>query len=147
MKEIGESFRQARETIGISKEELDLDKPTREVFSSTGSNSSWYELLASYDKKNSEGENDGILTAEELKRVNEIKIDTNSGIKDLNQTYNLVNLEKIFFEEVDLNNINGVQFLPNLNYLSFNRTTVIDYSRNKKGRKFTIFIFRLYVPK
>ena len=113
--------------MGITTDELNSDNPLREVFNSTN-NSALYNLLSDYDVADSEGNKDGILTAEELKSVKQLTINSSSNVTDFSAFYNLVSLKELTIEGVNLNNLSGIENCPQLNYVYFKSSTIADYS-------------------
>lgn len=113
--------------MGITTDELNSDNPLREVFNSTN-NSDLYNLLSDYDIADSEGNKDGILTAEELKSVTKLTINSSSNITDFSAFYNLISLKELTIDGVNLNNLAGIENCPQLNYVYFKSSTVADYS-------------------
>ena len=112
---------------GLSKENLDNDNPLREVFSSSSTSGlEMYNLVNSYDK-----DNDGTITAEELKSVNKLTIDGSSNITSLKDLYNLVSLQELTIDSKNFNNLDGIQNCIQLNYVYFKTSTIDDYSALK----------------
>ena len=120
--------------MGITTDELNADNPLREVFNSTN-NSDLYNLLSDYDVADSEGNKDGILTAEELKSVTKLTINSSSNITDFSSFYNLVSLKELTIDGVNLNNLIGIENCPQLNYVYFKSSTIADYSSLSKVKK------------
>ena len=120
--------------MGITTDELNSDNPLREVFNSTN-NSDLYNLLSDYDVADSEGNKDGILTAEELKSVTKLTINSSSNITDFSSFYNLVSLKELTIDGVNLNNLIGIENCPQLNYVYFKSSTIADYSSLSKVKK------------
>ena len=120
--------------MGITTDELNSDNPLREVFNSTN-NSALYNLLSDYDVADSEGNKDGILTAEELKSVKQLTINSSSNVTDFSTFYNLVSLKELTIDGVNLNNLAGIENCPQLNYVYFKSSTVADYSSLANVRK------------
>ena len=120
--------------MGITTDELNSDNPLREVFNSSN-NSALYNLLSDYDVADSEGNKDGILTAEELKSVTKLTINSSSNVTDFSAFYNLVSLKELTIDGINLNNLAGIENCPQLNYVYFKSTTVADYSSLANVRK------------
>ena len=120
--------------MGITTDELNSDNPLREVFNSSN-NSDLYNLLSDYDVTDSEGNKDGILTAEELKSVTKLTINSSSNVTDFSAFYNLVSLKELTIDGINLNNLAGIENCPQLNYVYFKSTTVADYSSLANVRK------------
>ncbi len=113
--------------MGVTTDELNADNPLREVFNKDD-NSAFYNLLSNFDIADASGNKDGILTAEELKAVTQLTIDSRSGITDFSEFYNLSSLKELTIDGVNLNNVAGIENCPQLNYVYFKSTTVADYS-------------------
>ncbi len=120
--------------MGITTDELNSDNPLREVFNSTN-NPDLYNLLSDYDVADSEGNKDGILTAEELKSVTKLTINSSLNITDFSAFYNLISLKELTIDGVNLNNLAGIENCPQLNYVYFKSSTVADYSSLANVRK------------
>lgn len=120
--------------LGESKETLDSDNPLRQVFTESN-NSAIYGLLSDYDVANRDGEKDGILTAEELKSVTKLTIDSSSGIIDFSSLYNLISLKELTFDGVTLSNLSGIENCPQLNYVYFKSSVIADYSNLVRVKK------------
>ena len=129
--------------MGITTDELNSDNPLREVFNSTN-NSDLYNLLSDYDVADSEGNKDGILTAEELKSVTKLTINSSSNVTDFSAFYNLVSLKELTIDGVNLNNLAGIENCPQLNYVYFKSSTVADYSSLANVRKLKyLYVFNI----
>ena len=118
--------------MGKTLEELDADNPRREVFK-LADNSDIYNLLKDFD--NADGESDGILTAEEVKSVTKLTIDSTSNISDFSMFYNLVSLKELTIDSKTLNNLAGIENCPQLNYIYFRSSIIADYSSLAKVNK------------
>lgn len=114
--------------IGITKDNLDIDNPYRGIFNATD-NSSIYTLLAGFDKKDEDGINDGVLTADELKKVIEVNLDSTSGISSLGDLYNLVNLQTLTLKDISLDSLDGLQFTNSITYLAIENCSIGDYKQ------------------
>ena len=113
--------------MGVTTDELNADNPLREVFNKDD-NSAFYNLLSNFDIADASGNKDGILTAEELKAVTQLTINSSSGITDFSEFYNLSSLKELTIDGVNLNNVAGIENCPQLNYIFFKSSTVADYS-------------------
>ena len=120
--------------MGVTTDELNADNPLREVFNKDD-NSAFYNLLSNFDIADSEGNKDGILTAEELKAVTQLTINSSSGITDFSEFYNLSSLKELTIDGVNLNNLAGIESCSQLNYVYFKSSTVADYSSLANVRK------------
>ena len=120
--------------MGVTTDELNADNPLREVFDKD-SNSDFYNLLSNYDIADASGNKDGILTAEELKAVTQLTINSSSGITEFSEFYNLSSLRELTIDGVNLNNLVGIENCPQLNYVYFKSSTVADYSSLANVRK------------
>ena len=120
--------------LGASKEAIDSDNPLRKVYTETD-NSAIYGLLSDYDTENSEGNKDGVLTAEELKSVTTLTIDSSSGITDFSSFYNLISLKELVLDGLNLNNLNGIENCPQLKDIYFKNSVIGNYSSLAKLSK------------
>ncbi len=118
--------------MGKTLEDLDADNPRREVFK-LADNSDIYNLLKDFD--NTDGESDGVLTAEEVKSVTKLIIDSTSAVTDFSQFYNLVSLKELTIDSKTLNNLTGIENCPQLNYVYFSSSVIADYSSLSKVNK------------
>ena len=118
--------------MGKTLEELDADNPRREVFK-LADNSDIYNLLKDFD--NTDGESDGVLTAEEVKSVTKLTIDSTSSVIDFSMFYNLVSLRELIIDSKTLNNLAGIENCPQLNYVYFKSSVIADYSSLSKINK------------
>jgi hypothetical protein len=115
------------ELIGISSDNLDNDNPLRVVFDKN-TNSKWYSILSEYDIKDSDGNADGKLTAEELKMIVELTLDEKSGINDLQELYNLTSLKRLYLNNLNFDNLNGLQNATNITYIALYNCNIADYT-------------------
>ncbi len=120
--------------MGVTTDELNADNPLREVFN-RDENSAFYNLLSNYDIADASGNKDGILTAEELKAVTQLTINSSSGITEFSEFYNLSSLRELTIDGVNLNNVAGIENCPQLNYVYFKSSTIADYSNLSNVRK------------
>ena len=120
--------------LGASKEAIDSDNPLRKVYTETD-NSAIYGLLSDYDTENSEGNKDGVLTAEELKSVTTLTIDSTLGITDFSSFYNLISLKSLTLDGLTLNNLNGIENCPQLKDIYFKSSVIGNYSSLAKLNK------------
>ena len=120
--------------LGASKEAIDSDNPLRKVYTETD-NSAIYGLLSDYDTENSEGNKDGVLTAEELKSVTTLTIDSSSGITDFSSFYNLISLKSLTLYGLTLNNLKGIENCPQLKDIYFKSSVIGNYSSLAKLNK------------
>ena len=120
--------------LGASKETIDSDNPLRKVYTETD-NSAIYGLLSDYDTENSEGNKDGVLTAEELKSVTTLTINPSSGITDFSSFYNLISLKSLTLDSITLNNLNGIENCPQLKDIYFKSSVIGNYSSLAKLSK------------
>ena len=120
--------------MGVTTDELNADNPLREVFNKDD-NSAFYNLLSNFDIADASGNKDGILTAEELKAVTQLTINSSSGITDFSEFYNLSSLKELTIDGLNLNNVVGIENCPQLNYVYFKSSTIADYSNLAGVRK------------
>ena len=118
--------------MGKTVEDLDADSPRRPVFK-VAENSDIYNLLKDFD--NTDGESDGVLTAEEVKSVTKLTINSTSNITDFSSFYNLVSLRELTIDSKTLNNLAGIENCPQLNYVYFKSSVIADYSSLSKVNK------------
>ena len=118
--------------MGKTVEDLDADSPRRPVFK-VAENSDIYNLLKDFD--NTDGESDGVLTAEEVKSVTNLTINSTSNITDFSSFYNLVSLRELTIDSKTLNNLAGIENCPQLNYVYFKSSVIADYSNLSKVNK------------
>ena len=118
--------------MGKTVEDLDADSPRRPVFK-VAENSDIYNLLKDFD--NTDGESDGVLTAEEVKSVTKLTINSTSSVTDFSMFYNLVSLRELTIDSKTLNNLAGIENCPQLNYVYFKSSVIADYSSLSKVNK------------
>ena len=118
--------------MGKTVEDLDADSPRRKVFS-VAENSDIYNLLKDFD--NTDGASDGVLTAEEVKSVTKLTINSASTVTDFSMFYNLVSLKELTIDSKTLNNLAGIENCPQLNYVYFKSSVISDYSSLSKVNK------------
>ena len=121
--------------LGISKEELDEDLPTRTVIDNI--NTGIGSILAQYDT-----DGDGKLSSQEVSGVKEITITKDSGLNNLSDIYNLYSLEKLILEEVNLESLNGLENCSKIYYIFIKNSTIGNYSAiGKLGSKLKYLYF------
>ena len=110
------------EILGIEKEILDNDDPIREVVSEEKDNN-LYNILKDYDFNK-----DGTINAQEVKGIKELKISNNNmiALKDL---YKFYGIEKITLENIELNDLDGIQNVSKLNYVYFKNCKINNYNK------------------
>ncbi len=130
--------------LGISKEELDKDNPLREVFNKE-KNSDIYKLLSIYDVVDNNGNNDGILTSQELKAVKKLTINEDNIIESFEEFYNLTSLQELTLENVKINSLEGIQNCSLLHYIYFKGCIIDDYSAVGKlgSRLDTLYFYNI----
>ena len=111
----------------------DLDNPVREVFES---GSSLAKLINGNDTDN--------VTAEDLKNVKELTITPEDGITNFEEFYNFPSLERINFEGVTINSLNGLQNAIKINYIYFHNSVISDYSAIGKCKE--LKNLHMYMP-
>lgn len=111
----------------------DLDNPVREVFEA---GSSLAKLINGNDTDN--------VTAEDLKNVKELTITPEDGITNLEEFYNFPSLERINFEGVTINSLNGLQNAIKINYIYFHNSVISDYSAIGKCKE--LKNLHMYMP-
>ena len=110
------------ELFGITRDKLDMDNPLRTVFESNG-NGAMYSLLSDFDR-----DNDGEISAEEIKAIKGLTITSASSITSLSELYNLPNLSELIIDSKNLESLEGIQNAPLLNYVYFKTSRIGDYS-------------------
>lgn len=111
----------------------DLDNPVREVFEA---GSSLAKLINGNDTDN--------VTAEDLKNVKELTITPEDGITNFEEFYNFPSLERINFEGVTINSLNGLQNAIKINYIYFHNSVISDYSAIGKCKE--LKNLHMYMP-
>ena len=111
----------------------DLDNPVREVFEA---GSSLAKLINRNDTDN--------VTAEDLKNVKELTITPEDGITSFEEFYNFPSLERINFEGVTINSLNGLQNAIKINYIYFHNSVISDYSAIGKCKE--LKNLHMYMP-
>lgn len=111
----------------------DLDNPVREVFEA---GSSLAKLINGNDTDN--------VTAEDLKNVKELTITPENGITNFEEFYNFPSLERINFEGVTINSLNGLQNAIKINYIYFHNSVISDYSAIGKCKE--LKNLHMYMP-
>ena len=111
----------------------DLDNPVREVFEA---GSSLAKLINGNDTDN--------VTAEDLKNVKELTITPEDGITSFEEFYNFPSLERINFEGVTINSLNGLQNAIKINYIYFHNSVISDYSAIGKCKE--LKNLHMYMP-
>ena len=127
--------------IGISKEELDIDNPNREVFKKE-TDSDLYELLSDFDLADASGNKDGILTVEEIKSVKTLTITNEDNISDFSNFYNLTSLQELTLENVNIDNLEGIENCSQLYKVFFKGCVINNYNAvGKLGDKLNYLYF------
>ena len=127
--------------LGITKDELDVDNPNREVFKKE-TDSNLYELLSDFDLADASGNKDGILTVEEIKSVKTLTITNEDNISDFSNFYNLTGLQELTLENVSIDNLEGIENCSQLYKVFFKGCIVNDYNAvGKLGDKLNYLYF------
>lgn len=108
------------ELLGIDNEQLDFDNPLRTVFSGE---SAIYSQLSNFDT-----DNDGILSAQELKSIQSLTIDEKFGLSDLKNLYNFTSLNTLTLTNVKLNSLAGIEGAVKIKTIYLNSCVIGDYS-------------------
>ncbi len=103
--------------LGISEDDLDKDDPLREVLPA---GSSIAKLIT--------GDSNKGLTAEDIKSVKTLTIDSTSGVSNLEELYVLTSLEELILDGVNLENLDGISNAVQLYYVQFKNCTINNYS-------------------
>ena len=110
--------------LGISKEDLDKDNPLREIFSAGTE-------MAKLVTGNSEDN----VTAEDLKSIKKLTINSENQVTSLKELYNFTSLEELTLSDIELSSLNGIENATQLNYIYFYNTTINDYTSIGKLKK------------
>ena len=118
--------------LGISEDDLDRDDPLREVLPA---GSSIAKLIT--------GDSNKGLTAEDIKSVKTLTIDSTSGVSNLEELYVLTSLEELILDGVNLENLNGISNAIQLYYVQFKNCTIDNYSNlgNVSKLKYLYFYY------
>ena len=108
---------------GITYNELDNDNPLRNVFTANGDKADMYTLTLEYDVNN-----DGKITAEEVKSIKEFTLTSSDNIKNLSELYNMTSLTDLTIDGKELDSLAGIQNCAKLSYLYIKNSTIKDYS-------------------
>ena len=103
--------------LGISGNELDYDNPLREVFPA---GSSLATLITGNNTEN--------VTAEDVKSIKSLNIDSSSGVTNLKDLYNLTSLQRLTLENVSFSTLDGIDNAPQLNYIMLKGCKIENYS-------------------
>ena len=127
--------------LGITKDELDVDNPNREVFKKE-TDSNLYELLSDFDLADASGNKDGILTVEEIKSVKTLTITNEDNISDFSNFYNLTSLQELTLENVNIDNLEGIENCSQLYKVFFKGCVINNYNAvGKLGDKLNYLYF------
>ena len=89
-------------------------------------NNSIYNLIASKDKNN-----DGKISIAEVKAIDEISIDSSSGLSDLSELNKLPNLKRLSIKDVNYSSLAGLEYSPYIEHLTINNSKIGDYNSIK----------------
>lgn len=103
--------------IGITKDELDIDDPFREVFAAGSSYSNLINM----------GDSSKNVTAEEIKKVKDLKISSDSGITSLDELSNFISLQSLTLEDYN-GSLSGIQNATGIYYLYMKNCEISNYS-------------------
>ena len=106
---------------GLGRDDLDNDNPLREIFPA---NSPLANLI---------GEEGKPVTADDVKSVTELVLDSNSKVTSLGDFYNLTSLKELTLDGLQLDSLNGIENCTQLDYVYFKNysnenITIKDYS-------------------
>lgn len=114
--------------LGITEDEFDVDDTSREVFSA---GSPLSDLINKGDKSKN-------VTAEDARGVDSLTIDQNSGITNFEDFYNLPSLETLKLNNINIENLSGIENAMNLSAVYLTGVTCGDYSSlGKLGKNLT----------
>ena len=115
--------------LGIDKEKIDDDLPTRIIIEDL--NSGIGNILSNYDKNG-----DNKLSSQEISGIKEITINSESSVNNLKELYNLYGLQKLIIENSNLSDLNGIENCSQLYYIFIKNSTIGDYTAiGKLGSK------------
>jgi len=110
--------------IGIANINLDEDNPLRTIFDNDNLNQNYmYDLLTDYDT-----DKDGKISAQEIKSIKTLTIDSGSSVVSLSDLYNLPSLQQLILKNKTLSNLSGIQNCTQLYYVRFEGCVIGDYS-------------------
>ena len=104
--------------LGISKQELDNDDPTRIVFSE---NNNWAKRL----------NNGNEMTAEDIKKVNRITLTGNISNEDMKELYNFYSLKSINIVDAKIDSLDGIENANRIEEINIENSTIGNYSKLK----------------
>ena len=119
--------------LGAGIESLDKDNPARIVLDT---NSSLGKNLLEYDL-----DGDGKINSQEVKSIKELNLNSESGITSLEGISNLISLETLTIENINLQNLKGIENCSKLYYIFFKGATVEDYSELKNIRNSLKYLY------
>ena len=113
--------------MGESTENLDKDNPSRTVLDT---NSNLGKTLVEYDV-----DGDGKISSQEVRAVKELTLNSESGITSLDGISNLISLETLTLENINLQDLKGIENCSKLYYVFLQGCIIEDYSnlRNLKN--------------
>ena len=130
--------------LKIALKDLDKDNPDKGVFSNNSENATelqkaMYGFLIKYDT-----DDDGILSAREIKAVTSLTITPEDKINSFSEFYYLTNLSTLKLQNLNIENLDGLSTLPLLSELTFEDCTVGNYDdlSGNLNLTFLCFIFR-----
>ena len=103
--------------LGITKDELDIDNPFREVFVAG----------SKYSNLINNGDNSKNVTLEEIKKVKDLKITRDSGITSLEELSNFISLQSLTLEDYN-GSLAGIQNATGIYYLYLKNCEISNYS-------------------
>ena len=106
--------------IGKSASDLDKDNPNRTVLETS---SVLGKVLESYDN-----DGNGKISVQEAKAIKQVTLDKNSSISSLEGIENLLSLEKIVIQDLNLNDLKGLENCTKVNYVYFQGCEIGNYS-------------------
>ena len=123
--------------MGESTENLDKDNPARTVLDT---NSNLGKTLVEYDV-----DGDGKISSQEVRAVKELTLNSESGITSLDGISNLISLETLTLENINLQDLKGIENCSKLYYVFLQGCIIEDYSnlRNLKNNLQYLYLYNI----
>ena len=123
---------------GVTVDKLNKDDKLRDVIDEKSSLGSYLLGKDIYDNLPSP---DGKLNAEELRTIWELEIDESANLTNLNELYNLTNLQELKLTNLTLDNLDGMEYIVQLEKIEFNNCRIKDYSKLCNAEKLVYLYF------
>ena len=123
--------------MGESTENLDKDNPARTVLDT---NSNLGKTLVEYDV-----DGDGKISSQEVRAIKELTLNSESGITSLDGISNLISLETLTLENINLQDLKGIENCSKLYYVFLQGCIIEDYSnlRNLKNNLQYLYLYNI----